>query len=237
MTYELSTTTIMWFHNLLLFLALFFAVNNLHNFMKIKIKKNIIRIKKIVFTWLTAGIAFMFIAFLLNNIYLAVGIYKSPSSIDLFFVLSYICLAAAFGYFWFATHKLHKLHIKEPVFIFGVICGVFIWLYYLFTNIIIPGSIFESATVQFLNYFYPIMISTIFILTLIIKPRLESGIIHTPLWYISNAIFMYFFAFMIYAYSLWNTHIIILPIIYAVLFFLSSGYFLLGFYTATQKYH
>jgi hypothetical protein len=65
---------------------------------------------------------------------------------------------------------------------------------------------------------------------------MQAKVIRTPLWYISNGIFTYFIAFMMYAYSLWNTAIPAMPVIYSVLFAISSAYFVLGFFAAKKKY-
>ena len=236
MAYETSTIVLLWLQDLLLFIALFFAAWTLVHLTHFKKKKEVIRIKKVVFAWLTAGLAFIAVAFLLNNIYSYFMIHRQVSSIDLFFSLGYICFALAFGYFWYSSAKLHTMHIREPVFIIGVASGIVIWLFYLFRIVILPGSRGAHPLILTLNSFYPIIVSIIFLLTLIIHPKMKAGMIRTPLWYISSGVFMYFFAFMIYSYSVWNAEADILPVIYSVLFLLSAGYFLLGFYSAHRKY-
>jgi hypothetical protein len=236
MAYEFSIALLSWLQIALLFVSVFFAFLTLRGIRKRKHKKKIMKIKKIVFAWLTAAVAFLAMALLFNNINSIYLRYRPPSAGDVFFILSYISFAIAFAYFWFKTHRTHKLHAKEPIFMFGVACGVFIWLYYLFQQVLICGSAGTSLAVKFLNYFNPIAVSIVFLLTLVIHPRLQAKVIRTPLWYISNGIFTYFIAFMLYVYSFWNITMTFIPVLYAALFFMSSGYFLLGFVAAKKKY-
>lgn len=236
MAYGFSIALLSWLQIVLLFVSVFFAVLALKGMRKRKHKQKIMQVKKMVFAWLTAAVSFLAIGLLFNSVNAIYLNYRPPSAGDVFLVLSYISFAIAFAYFWVRTHRMHKLPVKEPVFMFGVACGVFIWLYYLFQNVLICGSGGASLAVKFLNYFNPIAVSVVFLLTLIIHPRLKARVIRTPLWYISNGIFMYFIAFMLYVYSFWSITMTFIPLLYAVLFFLSSGYFLLGFIAAKKNY-
>lgn len=235
MTGFISMTLFIAF-DLMLFVALFFAVRTLKNLYSIRSRKLILHIKKVVFSWLTAATAFLAIAFLINSIYTLFYIYAEYSFADIFFTLSYVSFAMGFGYFAHRVRELHKLHIKEPIFIISVACALFIWLYYLFRTIIIPASLLDPPLMKFLNYFYHIAVSVILILTLAVHPRMRSDIIRTPLWYITNGIFVYFLAFMFYSYASWTTAPMFLHAVYPVLFFLSACYLCLGFYAASRKY-
>jgi uncharacterized membrane protein len=194
-------------------------------------------IKRKTFIWLTAGVTSLAVAFAIRNISSIFGYSRYPSLADVFFALAYCTMAVGFDYFWYKSAKLHKLHIKEPIFIFGVVCGVFIWLYYLFVTSIIPDSAHSSWPIQALNYYGPVMVSMIFILTLVIHPRMRAGVIRTPLWYISSGVFTYFLGSMMLYYYMWNRSYDFMPVFYSVLFLISSLYFLLGFYAAHKKYH
>jgi hypothetical protein len=222
--------------DLMLFVSLFFAIRALKNLYSIRSGKRIVHIKKVVFSWLTAATAFLAIAFLINSIQALFYIYTEYSFADIFFVLSYVSFTMGFGYFAYRAGELHKLHIKEPIFIIGVACAIFIWLYYLFRMVIIPASLLDPPLMKFLNGFYHISVSVILILTLAVHPRMKSGIIRTPLWYITNGIFAYFLAFMFYSYASWTTAPMFLHAVYPVLFFLSACYLCLGFYAASRKY-
>jgi uncharacterized membrane protein len=219
-------------------LAVYFAGISLKSlFHKRHEKSEIMLVKRHTFVWLTTGITALAVAFAFNNISHTLGYYAYPSLADVFFALAYCSLAVGFNYFWYRSAKLHKLHAKEPVFIFGVVCGIFIWLYYLFRTSIIPASTGDGWARQVLNYYGPIMASVMFILTLVIHPRLKAGVIRTPLWYISSGVFVFFISAMMMYYERWNATYSFMPTVYSALFLVSSLYFLLGFYAAKKKYH
>jgi hypothetical protein len=235
MAYEIASDVIQVVHNVLLFFAAYFAIAVVRNLYSKKHKIEIMHIKRSVFSWLAAGVSCMALAFLLDKLN-----YFSPGSfawlVDLFFVASYLALAAAFAYFWYRSAKLHTLHIKEPIFIFGVVCGVFIWLYYLFVLSIIPGSVGMPFGIRLLHFFYPVAVSLIFIFTLVVHPRMKANVIRTPLWYISNGVFAYFIGYMMHSYSFWNTTLSFLPIVSSAFLLLSAFHFCIGFFAAKRKF-
>ncbi|MBU2561706.1 MAG: hypothetical protein KKD17_05390 [Nanoarchaeota archaeon] len=231
-----AASIISWIQTAVLISAAWLAIADARRFHRQKHKKEIMQVKKSVFTWLAIGITSMALAYLAQNIIMVSGRYARITVADVLFVLSFASLAIGFDYFWYKTAKMHKLHIKEPVFIFGVICGVFIWLYYLFVMAIIPNSTGYPVTVRALYYFYPVMVSLIFIFTLVVHPRMKAGVIRTPIWYISNGVFTYFIAYMIQTYYKWNMGAEFLSTVYSVLFLISACYFALGFYAARKKY-
>jgi FtsH-binding integral membrane protein len=102
---------------------------------------------------------------------------------------------------------------------------------------IIPKSAGLPLGVKALNYLYPVLVSLIFIFTLVVHPRMKARIIRTPLWYISSGVFTYFIGYMIYTYSLWNTTQPFVPAVYSAFLMISAAYFCLGFYAAKRKYH
>lgn len=227
---------IAWTHTAVMLLAAYFAIFSTRQFYLKDHKKEIMKVKKTAFTWLTIGISSMALAYLLQTTAKSGGFYRTPGLADIFFVLSFATLAIGFDYFWYKTAKMHKLHIKEPIFIVGVVCGVFLWLYYLFVMAIIPNSAGQPIAVRALHFFYPVIVSLLFIFTLVIHPRLKAGVIRTPLWYISNGVFAYFIGYMMFTYYRWTGAGQYLTYMFSFLFLLSALYFLLGFYAAGKKY-
>jgi len=197
---------------------------------------DILRIKKNVFYFLTAGSYSLSIGLTISSVGLLFGVGYIPFFIDLFFVIGYSSLTLGFLYFWYKSGKLHKLHVKEPFFILGVFCGVFIWLYYLFVLSILPNSDGLSFMNRLLNFFYPVIVSMMFLSTLVIHPRMKAGLIRTPLWYISSGVFTHFLAFMMYEYAVWNNAFVTLERVYRILFIISAAYFAIGFFAAKRKY-
>jgi uncharacterized membrane protein len=225
-----------WLQVVFLFAAVFFAVIALAKLYHKKHKTHIMLIKRKVFALIGFGVAALAVGYLVKYLYAAFSLEMFPGPQDLFFIMGYLSLAAGFAFFWYESSKLHTLHIKEPIFIFGVICGVFLWLYYLFMMSIMPNSASLSLGGKLLNYFYPVMVSLIFIFTLVVHPRMKARLIRTPLWYLSSGVFTYFIGFMIYTYSLWNTTLPFVPMVYSAFMMLSALYFCLGFYAAKKKY-
>jgi len=226
-----------WIQVMFLLVSVFYAIIALAKLHHKKHKTPIMRLKRSVFAFLGFGIAALAVGYLVSNIYDIFGISVFPSPADLLFIMGYISMAVGFGYFWYESSKLHTLHIREPIFMTGVISGVFIWLYYLFVIFIIPKSAGLPLGVKTLNYLYPVLVSLIFIFTLVVHPRMKASIIRTPLWYISSGVFTYFIGYMIYTYSLWNVTQPFVPAVYSALYMLSAAYFCLGFYAAKRKYH
>jgi len=218
-----AITIINWIQVVFLFIASYFGAVTLVWFYSKKHRKDIMRIKRTVLTLIAAGTIALAIGFTIQNI---MG-YAKITAADFFFVIGYALLALGFNHLWYMTAKMHKMHVKDPVFIFGVVCGVFIWLYYLFVLSIIPQSITQALPIRALSFYYPIIVSLIFMFTLVVHPRLKAGVIHTPLWYISNGVFMHFIGFMMYTYSLWNITEAPLHEISSVLLMISAFYFAL----------
>ncbi len=210
-----------------------YAVRNVHHK---KHKKQIMLIKQKVFIMLIIAIATLTTGMMTRQTMELLGMQAMPSAADLFLVLSYASFAAAFAYFWSAVRKLHKLHPKDSVFMLGVTCGIIIWLYYLFQLSLIPRSISAGPYEKFLMFYYPLIVALMFLLTLRIHPTFRSGLIRTPLWYMSHGVFTHFLAFNMYAYSLWNTSYGFLTTIYTALYLISSIYFVIGFWAAKKKY-
>jgi hypothetical protein len=225
-----------WLHIALLFASTFFAILTVKRLSKAKHMKKMLEIKRDTFILLTPGIAALAIAYLYQNILLFTGEYIFPSGADIFFSAAYILFALGLAYFAFRAMNIHKIHIKDHIFSFAVLCAVFIWLYYMFVVVIIPRSTDLPFLTTLLDYAYPVLVSIIFLLTLIIQPLLRMKKIRTPLWYISSGIFVYFLGYMMYTHFLWTTSAISLPPVYTALFMLSSIYFLLGFVAAKRKY-
>jgi hypothetical protein len=113
---------------------------------------------------------------------------------------------------------------------------VFIWLYYLFVLSINPGASGAGLGSRLLAYSPPILVSLMFLLTLVVHPRMKAKIIRTPLWYISSGIFTYFIAYMIREYYVWNATYTFIPVVYAALMLISSFYLCLGFFAAKRKF-
>ena len=222
--------------NLLIFIALFYSMQaTRHLFIK-KFKEEIMYIKKQVFMLFTVGLGFLTIAFSVDNIYQFSKIESMYLISNFFFSISYILFIAAFAYFWYKSKRLHKLPRKELVFFFTVTCAVFIWLSYLFIGLIMPKIYGLPIINKFFAFFNPIAVSIIFLLTLVVNPRLKAGIIRTPLWYISCGIFVYFIGYMFLTYAYWYPRYKWIPAIYSVLFLFSLLYFLLGSFAAKRKF-
>ena len=188
-----------WLRNILLAIALLYGVKTIKALFKTDSKNQIIGMKRIVFTLIALGIAFLLIGFLVQN--LTGGFVNNFSLVSaIFFTIAYLFLIAAFAYFWHDSSKYHKLHISEPVFFLGVSAGVMLWLYYFFRIVMISkiDTLYERTVLVA----FPVAVAIIFLLTLIIHPAHKAKVIRTPLWYISSGVFMYFIAFNIMLYSL-----------------------------------
>jgi len=219
-----------------LIIALIFAVLAVKRVHHKKHKKQIMLIKQKVFVILIIAMGLLTIGDIIQHTLAVLGKLGYPSIADAFFAPSYVLFAVAFGYFWYRVGKIHKLHPKEPVFMFAVACGVFIWLYYLFTLSIIPALPADCSVRRFLMIFYPIIVSLMFILTLKIHPTFRAGLIRTPLWYISHGVFTHFLGYQMYAYYLWNSTYSWFPALYTALYMISALYFAIGFWAAKKKY-
>jgi uncharacterized membrane protein len=234
MDYAVSSMLIGWLNILLLVTASYLSIVVVKRLFSKTHSKEIMRVKRVVFALLSLAVLLLALANIMNVVgrFLAVAWWLD----NVLFVCSYLCFVAAFGYFWYSTAKMHQLHIKEPIFMLGVVCGVFIWLYYLFVLSIIPGASGADFGSRILVYSPPVLVSLMFVLTLVVHPRMKANIIRTPLWYISSGVFMYFIAYMIREYYVWNSTYEFIPVTYVVLMLLSSFYFALGFFAAKKKF-
>jgi hypothetical protein len=225
-----------WLTCFSLFIAFLFSVLATKNFFIHKYKEEIIRTKRFVFLFLAFGIGFLTVAFSVSNLYNFFGLDIFPSLADFFFFFAYSFFLAAFAFLWFRIKKLHKLHKSDVLFCFNVGFAILIWLYYLSTHVIAQSVSGLSGIAKFLVFFYPLVVSLIFFLTLIIHPLLKAGIVSTPLWYMSSGIFLYFVGFMISFYYYWSPSLDFIPLIYSVLFLFSSFYFVLGAFVARRRF-
>ncbi|MFC1742105.1 hypothetical protein ACFL3V_06225 [Nanoarchaeota archaeon] len=230
------TTIMEWAHVIILVIASILSLIALRNIHRAEHSRHIMVVKKTVFTLLAPATIALTSAFLIKNLSGCLCEWTTSTLFNTFSVIGYLLLAAAFIHFWHGSGKHHTLHLRDKIFMFGVCCGVFIWLYYLYRIVIIPGSAGTSFLQGTLNIFLPLIVSIIFILTLVVHPRLKAGIIRTPIWYISNGIFVHFLGFMFAEYHKWSPYLIKLPGVAATLFTLGALYFALGFYAADRKY-
>ncbi|MBI5880973.1 hypothetical protein HZB90_02485 [archaeon] len=234
MDYAVASMLIWWLNILLLVAASCLSIVVVRLLFSKKHSKEIMLVKRVVFVLLSLAVLVLTLANLVNVAFRFVAVAWWLDNI--LFIAGYICFAAAFGYFWYSTAKMHQLHIKEPIFMLGVVCGVFIWLYYLFVLSIIPGTSGAGFGSRLLAYSPPILVSLMFILTLVVHPRMKAKIIRTPIWYISSGVFLYFIAYMIREYYVWNSSYNFIPVAYIALMLLSSFYLALGFFAAKKKF-
>ncbi len=218
-----------------LFLAAYFCILTLPNLLSGYFKHQIMRTKAKVFLLLLVGILFLALAYALKHTYTHIFGEIVPLASDIFFVISYFTLIIAFATFWFEVRKMHNLLRTDKMFFIGVISMVLIWVYYVFIKIIVPNIEGSSHITIYLTFFYPAAAAFLFISTLIIYPTYKAKIIHSPLWYLSTAVFLNFIAEMIYIYSV-DVHQVFIRTIYTLTFVISGFYFFLGFYSAYVKY-
>jgi len=235
MSLQTVLLVIEWLRNLLLCLALYFGVKATLNILQGNFEDKVMQIKKPVFVLLISGILLLTIAMIIEN---AQGILDknfTTASIILFSV-SYALLIIAFGYLWFHSSKLHKLHIADLTFFLGVIAAVLIWVYYLLRSTIAIHSASLSLLNKIVFFYHPIAVALIFLLTLRIHPIHKAKIIQTPIWYVSCGIFTYFLGYMMLAYSFIKPPAKLIPLLYSLFFLISAGYFVLGFLIANKKF-
>jgi hypothetical protein len=224
-----------WLRNLLLIMALFYGIKTIKALFKADSKDNIIGMKRIVFTLIAAGLAFLLLAFIIENFHGAIDENFTLIGV-VFFSTAYVLLLLAFAYFWHDSSRFHRLHISEPVFFFGVFAGVMLWMYYLFRVTVQANAADLSLLNKIIFFIHPLVVAIIFLLTLIIHPAHKAKVIRTPLWYISSGIFLYFIGYNIMAYSFIRPVAKLTPLLYTVLLFLSAFYFTLGFFVANRKF-
>jgi hypothetical protein len=234
MAYEILTLVLQWVHAAFLLIALMLSMFVIRDMYGSYFLSGVMLYKRRVFTLLSPGLAAMLIGFLLRYLFPQDLQVLAPA--DLFFGIAYILFAVALGYFWLATRSMHSLHWKEMIFMLGVLCCVFIWDYYLLIVGILPKSAAIPLESMIIASAYTVLVSVIFLLTLIIHPLLKAGVIRTPLWYISSGILAYFLGFMIQQQHVWNSAADRLPPVYSALFLVSAFFIGLGFEAALKKY-
>jgi len=224
-----------WLRNILLIIALFYAIKTIKALFKADSKNDIIGMKRVVFTLIAAGIAFLLLAFIIENFSGVINKSFTLAGI-VFFSLAYILLLIAFAYFWHDSSRFHRLHISEPIFFLGVFAGVMLWLYYMMRITVQANAAGLSLLNKIIFFIHPLAVAIIFLLTLIIHPAHKAKVIRTPLWYISSGVFLYFIGYNIMAYSFVRPAAKLIPLLYTMLLFLSAVYFTLGFFVASRKF-
>ncbi len=224
-----------WLRNLLLIIALFYGIKAIKALFSADSKNDIIGMKRVVFTLITAGIAFLLLAFIIENFNGVINKSFTQAGIA-FFSLAYILLLIAFAYFWHDSSRFHRLHISEPIFFLGVFAGVMLWLYYMMRISVQANAAGLSLLNKIIFFIHPLAVAIIFLLTLIIHPAHKAKVIRTPLWYISSGVFLYFIGYNIMAYSFVRPAARLIPLLYTILLFLSAVYFTLGFFVASRKF-
>lgn len=222
-----------WVRLILLVLASAYGIKSVWVLFKTHKTKPIYKIKKTTFCLLTSAVTLFALGILMLQIMELLRNTSFPSIADIPLVLSHALFIVAFVYFWLKTTKMDKLVLKEWIFFFAVCCAVALWLIFIFkTAVVSSGVLFADI----LYWYYPIAASLMFLSTLVVNPRLKASIITTPLWYISSAVFLHFVAFIIHYYTLWNPISYFVPSIYSLIYVLSAGLFVIGFFTASKNY-
>ncbi|NQU79680.1 hypothetical protein HQ545_07985 [Candidatus Woesearchaeota archaeon] len=234
MVYDLLIMGLQWINIVVLFIAAGFSITAVGAL--IRHKTRIMQVKHVVFELMCAGVWLLAIGLLLLRIKQSFLSNIFPSIADMFLIFGYVCLVFALGYFWYHAGKMHKLHKRDMVFIFGTTCGVLLWLYFLFVVSIIPAVQGLPLLHRSLHYIYPVLTSLMFLFSLAIHPRMKAKLIRTPLWYLSSGVFAYFIGTMMIEYSRWNAVYGFMPVLYSSVFLIGSFYFLLGFVSAKRKY-
>ncbi len=189
-----------------------------------------------IYLLLMIGILSLTIAYSMKHVYSYIFGETIPLISDLFFVISYVTLIVGFVMFWVDTGNIRKFGKKEPLFMFGVVAMVVIWILYFFVKIMQPGINDGSVMNIYLHYFYPAAASFLFFSTLIIYPHYQAGHIKSPLYYMSAGVFMNFIAEMFYLYNQWNLPSKYMEYGYSIFFVISAFYFMIGFYAAYKKW-
>lgn len=236
MAYGLFVSVMQWLHIGFLVVAAVLSMFLVRRFWRDTHKDLLMIAKRRVFTMLSPAIIAMLAAFTAKYVYALPGCSRWITAYDFFITISFILFIAALGYFWYEVRKLHQLHIKEPIFMFGVICGIFIFNYYLYVTALVPATAGKTGIANLLVLIYPVFISMMFILTLIIHPVLRAGIIRTPMWYISSAVFTYFLGFKMYYYHMYAKPSVFLPPFYSAMYVISAFTLCIGLEAALKKY-
>jgi hypothetical protein len=233
---EAAITVMAWVRLVLLIIASAYGLLAIRSLSKAKNQSPIIRIKRKVFTLLAAAVFLFTIGVATIQVGSLFAEQNFPSIADIPIALSNLLVIFAFTYFWAKTAKIHKTNISDRAFFVATVCAVLTWLVFLFITSVTPNIEGEYLFAQILYWFYPIATSLMFISTMVVNPRLKAAVITTPLWYISAGVFLHFIAFMINYYTIWHPMTLFIPGIYAFLYVLSAGFFVIGFYTISRKY-
>jgi hypothetical protein len=218
----------------LLCLALVYAIATARIFWTKEFKSEVMRMKKPVFILLSVAMLFFTMGFLFINPNELPGEKTFTLLNTIFFSISYAAFIASLAIFWHRAGKIHKLDKSEGFFFLGVLCGVFIWVHFLFESSLIPASINQPLYKQVLLMIHPLAVSLIFLLALAISPRHKARLVRAPLLYISSAIFFYFIGYMILVYSVVHTFIAAINLLGSIVFLISAIYFFLGFFSAEE---
>jgi hypothetical protein len=224
-----------WLRNLLLIIALLYGIKTIKALFKADSKDEILGMKKIVFTLIAEGIAFLLLGFVIENSHGTIDKNFTLAGVVLFST-AYALLLIAFIYFWHDSSRFHLLHISEPIFFLGVSAGVMLWLYYMIRITVEANAAGLSLLNKIILFIHPLAVAIIFLLTLIINPAHKAKVIRTPLWYISSGVFLYFIGYNIMFYSFVRPVAKLIPLLYTILLFLSAAYFTLGFFVASRKF-
>lgn len=224
-----------WLRNLLLVIALLYAIKTVKALFKTDSKNKVIGMKRIVFTLVAGGIAFLLLGLVAENFHGIIDKNFTLAGIVLFSI-AYILLLMAFIYFWHDSSRFHLLNISEPIFFLGVCAGVMLWLYYIIRITLEANAGGMPLLNKVIYFIHPLAVSIIFLLTMIIHPAHKAKVIRTPLWYISSGVFLYFLGYNIMIYSFVKPVARLIPLLYTVLLFLSAAYFTLGFFVASRKF-
>jgi hypothetical protein len=222
--------------NIILCLGLVYAIATARHFWKKDLADDIMRMKKPIFILLAVAMVFFTLGFLFINPYELPGEKTFTLMNTFFFTVSYAAFISALAIFWHNAGKRHKLDPREGFYFIAVLCGVIIWLHYLFESSLIPSSISQPFYKQLLFMIHPLAVSLIFLLTLGVSPRHRAKIIRAPLLYISSGIFFYFIGYMMLVDSLANPSIAALLLLNSIIFLISAIYLFLGFFSAEEIY-
>ncbi len=189
-------------------------------------------LKKKVFLLLMWGMFFLVIASLVKYFSSAQGKLVG----EILFFSYYLLFLIAFIYFWKGSATLHRITSREKILLLGMICLILVILGYFFTSLILPVG-FNKVNLEKVNVAAQLLfISGLFLSTYVVHSRVRARIIDRSLSYISSGVFIYFVGYLIYTYVYFsNSSSKMLLLFYNILFLLSSGYYLLGFWVARKK--
>lgn len=225
-----------WVRLALLIIASAYGVFAIRTLSHEKNNTPILRIKKRVFMLLTAAVFLFTLGVGAIHFGTLFAEQNFPSAADIPIVVSHILFIAAFIYFWVKTADLHRTDMAERIFFSCTIFAALFWVVFLLIGSVMPAIEGEYLIAKIFYIAYPMLVTLMFLSTLIVNPRLKAAIITTPLWYVSTAVFLHFLAFMTQYYTIWHPMTRFIPAIYSFLYILSAGFFVIGFYTISKKY-